>query len=96
MAVLSPSAWLVLTALVSFAIWIYRASIPKPLPGIPYNKGSAVRPFGDIPDAVKWHSETGELRSFFHKRIQELDSPIIQLFMRPFSLPWIVIADSRE
>lgn len=77
-------------------VWTYRASIPKPIPGIPHNKDAAVRPFGDIPDAVKYHSETGELRGFFHKRIKEAKSPIVQIFMRPFSQPWVVIADSRE
>ncbi|KAF7191952.1 Cytochrome P450 monooxygenase [Pseudocercospora fuligena] len=34
--------------------------------------------------------------SFLAKRSRELNSPIIQVFMRPFSRPWVVLTDGRE
>ena len=42
-------------------------------------------------------ADTGETWSFVTKRVQELNSPIIQLFMRgPLRKPWVVITDFRE
>lgn len=75
---------------------LYRATIPKPIPGIPYDRVSARRPFGDIPDALKHLAKTSETLSFLITRCTELNSPIVQVFMRPFGDPWVVVADSRE
>ncbi|KAK4549630.1 hypothetical protein LTR36_004931 [Oleoguttula mirabilis] len=76
---------------------LYRATIPKPIPGgIPYVAASAVRAFGDVPDAIKHHAKTGEMIAFLATKCVELNSPIVQVFLRPFSKPWVVIADSQE
>lgn len=32
---------------------VYRAILPKPIPGIPYNKASVSRILGDAPDVSK-------------------------------------------
>ena len=50
----------------------------------------------DIPDVLKWHAETNELMSYLTAQCVELNSPIIQLFVRPFSKPWIIMTDFRE
>lgn len=78
------------------AFAIYRALLPKPIPGIPCDQAASKRLFGDVPDALKYHAETSEMLSFLVKRCKELDSPIIQVFMRPFQKPWVVVADGRE
>ncbi|KAF7190024.1 Cytochrome P450 monooxygenase [Pseudocercospora fuligena] len=85
-------------SIICLAGWLaYRALLPKPIPGIPYDEKSARRILGDIPDAMKHRAETKELLSFLSKRIKELDSPIIQLSMRPFGgRPWVIINDGRE
>ena len=93
---IAASTILLLAIFIALIYIVYHASIPSPIPGIPYNKQAARKPFGDIPAAMKWHAETSELGTFFKARIAELDSPIIQMFMRPFGRPWVVIADSRE
>lgn len=67
---------------------LYRAALPKPIPGIPYNKEATKNLFGDVPTFMKYHAETSELYSWLVKQCAKLDSPIIQVFMRPFGKPW--------
>ncbi|PPJ57083.1 hypothetical protein CBER1_00480 [Cercospora berteroae] len=74
----------------------YQKLLPKPMPGIPYNKTSARRLLGDVPDALAHLAETQEVISFLTKRCIELNSPVVQVFMRPFSKPWVVLVDGRE
>ncbi|KAK5127379.1 hypothetical protein LTR85_006718 [Meristemomyces frigidus] len=76
--------------------FLYRATIPKPFPGIPYVAASARRAFGDMPDVLRYRAETSETISFLIKKCVELNSPIVQVFMKPFSKPWVVIMDSQE
>ncbi|KAL3426498.1 cytochrome P450 [Phlyctema vagabunda] len=86
-----------LATVVAAALFLlYRAALPKPIPGIPYDEKSARRLLGDVPDAFKHYSKTSEMMSFLAQRCQELDSPMVQVFMRPFSKPWVVMADGRE
>lgn len=76
--------------------FLWYTAKPKPIPGIPYNPASADRLLGDIPDSLAHLAETSELWSFFEQRCRELGSPIIQVFMRPFSKPWVILVDCRE
>ncbi|KAK3109782.1 hypothetical protein LTR53_016586 [Teratosphaeriaceae sp. CCFEE 6253] len=78
---------LILSVLVLAGYWLYRSAIPTPIPGIPYVKRSATRPLGDFPDAVKYNAKTRELTKFLVDKCVELDSPVVQVFMRPFSRP---------
>ncbi len=41
------------------AALIYRALLPRPIPGIPYNKTSAKRILGDAPDVSKATLQAG-------------------------------------
>ncbi len=75
---------------------LYRAALPKPIPGIPCAPNSINRLFGDVPDALKYHAKTSETVAFLASRCEELKSPIVQVFLRPFSRPWVVLADSHE
>ncbi len=36
----------------------YRAVLPKPLPGIPYNKDAASKLFGDVPEMMSYVMRT--------------------------------------
>ena len=58
-ALASPTLLLVIALLLFACIAIYYASLPKPLPGIPYDKESARKPFGDLPAALAHVKETG-------------------------------------
>lgn len=91
-----PTAALFAGVLVTLGFLLYRAALPKPIPGIPYARYSINRPFGDVPDALKYHAKTSETIAFLASRCEELKSPIVQVFMRPFHRPWVVLADSRE
>lgn len=76
--------------------YLYQAALPKPLPGIPYNKHSTKRILGDIPDLVAYRAETGQASAWFRDQIVKHNEPVIQLFMRPFGKPWVLISDFRE
>nr|POE66093.1 cytochrome p450 1a5 [Quercus suber] len=77
-------------------VLIYRSLLPKPIPGIPYDKKSAARILGDAPDAMKYQAETGEILAYLKLKCKELNSPIIQMFMRPGGKPWVIMTDGRE
>lgn len=89
------STSVVLFAVLLLGLWLYRATIPRPIPGIPYLQSSANKPFGDVSDALKYFARTQEMISFLERRCIDLSSPICQVFMRPFQ-PWIVVADHQE
>lgn len=86
--------------LVSVAITlylVYRAALPKPIPGIPHRSDAARHVLGDIPALLR-ATATSDLThmQWIHQQLRDLDSPMIQLFMGPFSRPVIVVADFRE
>lgn len=77
-------------------VLLYRRALPKPYDGIPYNKHSARRIMGDLPDVIAHLKRTKEMSSFAFGQCRKLKSPIIQLFLRPFSQPFIFLNDPRE
>ncbi|EMD97751.1 hypothetical protein COCC4DRAFT_174025 [Bipolaris maydis ATCC 48331] len=88
---LAPVAIIVVTYLV------YQAAMPTTLPGIPYKTISASRLLGDLPDMLSYMTRTKQTVSFFASHCVELNSPVTQIFIRPFlSKPWVIITDSRE
>jgi hypothetical protein len=75
---------------------LYRWLLPKPLVGIPYNKESSMKLLGDVPDMVAHVNRTGTIWPWVAAQSIKLNSPIIQLWTRPFSRPWVVISDFQE
>ncbi|KAL5583935.1 hypothetical protein FOVSG1_015286 [Fusarium oxysporum f. sp. vasinfectum] len=75
---------------------VYKWLLPKPLPGIPYNETAINGLFGDAPDMARDIKETGEFNGWMTKQVEKLKSPVCQIFVRPFSKPWILVADFRE
>ncbi|KAI0485716.1 cytochrome P450 monooxygenase [Xylaria cf. heliscus] len=93
----TASALMVITA-VLFVQRLYRALLPKPLPGIPYNEASMHRILGDVP-AIMEHmacTEGGTFITYILKTMRELDSPLIQVFIRPLSKPLLILGDFPE
>jgi len=84
------------TLLASIVYGFYLWLIPKPIPGIPYNKGSAHRPLGDALDMLREVSITSEFNLWCAKQVDKLNSPICQVFVNPFSKPWVLLADFAE
>ncbi|CAI6285596.1 unnamed protein product [Periconia digitata] len=72
---------------------LYWAALPKPIPGIPYNKNSAKRLLGDVPEFVK---EKDGLRFWMRDQFTVHNSPVVQIFTAPFKRPWVLVSDFRE
>lgn len=76
---------------------IYWAALPKPIPGIPHSRDGARHIFGDIPGILKTTANSDLTHvQWIQQQLEELESPIIQVFLGPFSRPVIVVADFRE
>ncbi|KAL9112789.1 MAG: hypothetical protein Q9227_003092 [Pyrenula ochraceoflavens] len=75
---------------------LYYQAVPKPIPGIPYTQKSRWNPFGDAFDFVKYTKDTGEGWRWFATKAEELQSPVFQVFIAPFSKPIVVVADIQE
>ena len=75
---------------------LYVRHFPKPIPGnIPYNKLSASRIMGDTPE-IQRYQKTGNFRQFFRDHNAKLNTSISQIFMFPYSKPFVLITDFRE
>ena len=74
----------------------YRAVLPRPIPGIAYHKSAANSLFGDVPKILRHLSINKAVTSWFPLQSIELNSPIVQLFIRPFGRPMVFLADWRE
>ena len=85
---------IVIGTLIILASAIYRAALPKPIPDIPYNKISANRLLGDVPD-MNTNASSG-LRYWMRDQFAIHNSPIVQIFVAPFKKPWVLVADFRE
>lgn len=89
--------FLVAFVTITFVLYgLYQWLLPKPVPGIAYNLEATKSLFGDAPGMIKEVSVTGEFRVWCSKQMKKMDSPICQVFIRPFSKPWILLADFRE
>lgn len=75
---------------------LYRQLLPKPLPGITYNAASASTLLGDAPDMARTIKATGEFGPWCAAQIQKAGAPLCQVFVHPFSKPWILLADFPE
>ena len=97
MGLLTPSSLLILGVAVPGLLYLlYLWALPKPIPGIPYHKESAKRILGDIPriEAIRATGDTP--RRLFCELTKELNSPVAQAFLGPFSKPFVIISDFRE
>ncbi len=96
-AVSTVRHFLVPLVTVTFVLYgLYQWLLPRPIPGIACNLDATKSLFGDAPGMIKEVSVTGEFRVWCAKQVKQMDSPICQVFTRPFSKPWILLADFRE
>ncbi|KZL65274.1 cytochrome p450 monooxygenase [Colletotrichum tofieldiae] len=88
-----PPNWASFIAIALLFLYVLRnAALPKPLKGIPYNRTSAKRLLGDIPDM----SSSPSRREWFVDQVRRHNSPLVQLFFVPFSRPIVICADPIE
>ncbi|XDG03650.1 hypothetical protein ABKA04_003265 [Annulohypoxylon sp. FPYF3050] len=83
-------------AAILFRILVKRLLYPRPLSGIPYDKESAKRISGDLPNITETYNELTEWSRPIGRRSLKYRSPIHQLFMNPFAKPYIIVDDPRE
>ncbi|KAL7623509.1 hypothetical protein AAE478_007192 [Parahypoxylon ruwenzoriense] len=93
---LSPGLFLVLAAVTASIYGFYQWLLPKPLPGIPYNPESAKKLLGDAPDLRRTIQETNEFNTWCAQQNEKHKSAIVQVFVDPFSKPWILLSDFAE
>lgn len=94
-ALLRP--WSSLTVLLGLAAVLvlfylaYQRALPKPFPGIPYNKDAARSILGDLPE-LRRASGHGDMRGLLESLTARLNSPIVQIFgLGP--RPMLVVSD---
>ncbi|KAF2966227.1 hypothetical protein GQX73_g7360 [Xylaria multiplex] len=73
-----------------------RAMLPKPLAGIPYNRDAANKMLGDIPEMVGYIMRTKRIFCWLTSLTARHQSAITQVFVKPASLPWVVVTDPFE
>ncbi|KAK0106349.1 hypothetical protein ONS96_003985 [Cadophora gregata f. sp. sojae] len=74
----------------------YQKALPKPIPGIPYNKEATSSLLGEVIPMVKHVNKTKEIMDWMVEHNIKHNSPIVQVFTRPFARPWVLVADYRE
>ena len=84
-----------LLTLLSFLI--YHFALPRPLQGIPYDVSSSKKLLGDVPKMLAHiEKEEGTFVSYLTSQMRILNAPLIQVFIRPFSKPLLVMGDFPE
>ncbi|MCJ1472279.1 hypothetical protein MMC13_000926 [Lambiella insularis] len=91
-----PTTYAVLRVVFLAVYTVYRAALPRPIAGITYHKDSATRILGDAPAMIKHKQQYETVFDWMTQHAVELNSPISQLFLEPFSQPVVVITDPRE
>lgn len=92
----SSTTYGVLGAVVVLLYALYRAALPKPIPGIPYHEASVTRVLGDAPAMLEHKKKYSTVFDWMTAQTVALNSPVIQIFLKPFFQPVVVITDPRE
>lgn len=93
LAITSPGGYA--TALIlctAFLCILRKLALPKPIPGIPYDPESATKVFGDLPALAR----AANHREWIVSHGIKLQSPIFQVFARPFTKPHVFVTDFYE
>ncbi|KAI9663809.1 MAG: hypothetical protein M1821_007299 [Bathelium mastoideum] len=75
---------------------LYWLLLPRAIPGIPYNKDSKRSVLGDLPKLVKFSRTCDEPFKWMATQCMHLQSPIIQVWLKPLQGPSVVLSDFRE
>ncbi|KAF2120205.1 cytochrome P450 monooxygenase [Lophiotrema nucula] len=75
---------------------LYQLALPKPIPGIPYNEVSVRGLLGDLPALARHVKDGGNFASYALSTVRALNSPLVQIFVRPFGKPNVLLADFGE
>lgn len=77
-----------------FALWkFYQYLLPQPIPGIPFNPEALTSILGDVPDLMR---DEGGAMDWLLEQSRRHQGPVCQVFLRPFSKPYVLLSDFRE
>ncbi|GAM84517.1 hypothetical protein ANO11243_025130 [Dothideomycetidae sp. 11243] len=96
LSIFSPTVSVLIAIVLVACYSLYRALLPKPLPGIPYSRDAARSVMGDV-KAMSKDLKTSHLNyvEWITAQSSKLDSSIYQLFF-PLSRPVVILTDHRE
>ncbi|KAG6355761.1 hypothetical protein INS49_003727 [Diaporthe citri] len=92
----SSTTYGVLGAVLVLLYVLYRAALPKPIPGIPYHEASAKSVLGDALAMIKHKHKYATTFDWMTAQTEKLNSPIVQIFLKPFCQPIVIVTDHRE
>ncbi|KAM0818915.1 putative Cytochrome P450 [Seiridium cardinale] len=95
-ALLSSQSTLVIGPVLLVLYLAYRAILPKPLAGIPCNVEAPKKILGDVPEMMGYVMRTKRIFCWLTFLTARHDSPIVQVFIKPMALPWVVVTDPLE
>ncbi|KAK1720886.1 cytochrome P450 [Colletotrichum lupini] len=95
-AILSPAHAIFFVVVGLLLLFLHRQALPKPIPGIPYNKTSAKSILGDVASLQEGIARTGAFQIWLHEQAAKHNSPLFQIFIRPFGKPMLILSDFRE
>ena len=76
---------------------VYWLLLPRAIPGgIPFNEASKRSILGDIPKVTRYVKKHRDPFKWLALQCQELNSPIVQVWIRPGQGPKVIVCDFRE
>ncbi|ROT35564.1 cytochrome P450 [Sodiomyces alkalinus F11] len=94
-SIISPTTRTGLVLLLVALYALYRALLPKTLPGIPYNESAAQSILGDLPSMLRT-IKSGSVMEWFVAEARKHNAPLCQV-LQPFGgKPFLLLSDSRE
>ncbi|ETS82913.1 hypothetical protein PFICI_04789 [Pestalotiopsis fici W106-1] len=86
----------VVVGLLSLLYLAYQWALPKPLPGIPYNKAAVKSILGDVVEVRELQKKGGRPRAWLGEQPWRHNSPLVQVFLAPLAKPILILSDFRE
>jgi len=83
-------------AVLAIGYLIHQSLVQQPIPGIPHNKSSAYTILGDALGMLGHFRKHKSVWDWASIQAGNLNSPMIQLFIRPFGKPIVFLFDIRE
>lgn len=89
--------WFTLACVFTWLLYKFSLLIPlRPLHGIPYNEEITHTIFGDLSNMWSEVSKSNDICAWLLRQTQKRDSPLYQVFIRPFSKPSVLLTDYWE
>ncbi|WQF87933.1 Putative cytochrome P450, Wax synthase domain, cytochrome P450 superfamily [Colletotrichum destructivum] len=95
-AVLLSPAFTAVVVTCTFLYYIYLKGLPKPLAGIPYNESAVGKFMGDLSEFQHARTHGEGFTVWMRDLASRHNSPLVQVFLGPFSAPALVLFDYRE